>query len=1081
MDKKISSVWRMSFICIMLFLCTYVKAQNEEKINLNLNHSTFKEFLEKIEDQTNYRFIYDGVDISNLPKVTVSYKNISPRTILATELSKLKIDYQINGNQIVLVKQNLSTQSDKQFVVKGIVTEESGEPIIGATVALKNTTLGTITDIDGKYDITIPQGTRNPVLLYSLIGFVSKEESVDKRSTIDVVMNENSVLLNETVVVGYGSVKKSDATGALDLIKSDDLNKGAIGSAETLLNGHVAGVQITPSSGQPGANSNVRIRGVNSISASSEPLYVIDGVPIDNSRSSTLVGQDAALSDMSLNPLSMIAPSDIESMTILKDASATAIYGSRGANGVIIITTKGGKDGVMSLNFSSSVGIANVYKKLDVLSADKFREYVPTANQHISTDWQDEIFHTVIIQDHNLTFSNGTKNSSYRASLSMSDQPGIIENTGLKRYSLRLNAIQKMFDERLILSVNANNTHYEFKNFLEQQSSGAAGGVINNALKGDPTQPVYNSDGSFNEYSDVDFRNPVAMVKQISDKTVGDRFIGNADAEFFFIPKELSIKGSIGYDIDNSERKAYQPRTSKLAADVEGRSVSDNSKYSSFLTEIYGTYNKTFAEKHFFNVIGGYSWQEFEANNLSVIGEGFTTDILGANNLEGARSLIRRKSNKEINRLISFYGRVNYTFNNKYMFTATVRRDGSSRFGANNKWGMFPSGAVAWKIKEEGFMQNVNFISDLKLRAGYGKTGNQDIGNFIYDKTYNVNSQYGTMWNQQQITAYEIAGISNPNLKWEETAQFNVGLDYGILSNRFRGGIDFYHKNTSNLLLEVDAIQPAVASKFLDNVGEMTNTGVEFSVSGTIINNRNFSWNTNFNIAYNKNKITKLNNGRDIYYGSVSGKGASGNLQILRVGEAFGTFYGKKFIGLKEVTNDEGKKVLIEEFEEGEHVIGNALPDVTIGFTNNFSYKDFDLSFVLRSSLGADVYNNTRAELENGRLPSMNTNKEGAEAYANGSSSITYVSSRWIENASFLRLDNITLGYNFNFPSKTIKSARVFATAQNLFVITSYSGYDPEVSNQTRSGGANGIHSVGVDYSTYPHSRTFLFGFNLNF
>ncbi|WP_081852489.1 TonB-dependent receptor [Prevotella sp. 10(H)] len=1078
MNKKTNCIWRMFLICAMVLSCAALNAQGTKKIDVVLNQANFKNFLETIESKTDYRFIYDGVDIGSLPKVTVNYKNTEVQTILSTELPKYNINHQINGNQIVLIRKSASQQQDGPLTVKGVITDKAGNPIIGATVSLKNSSVGTMADVDGNYTLPIPAGTENPVLSFSLVGFVTVEENVNRRSTINMTMYEDDYLLSEVVVVGYGMVKKSDATGALDVIKSKDFNNGIVSSPEMLLNGHVAGVQITPGSGQPGANTSVRIRGVNSISASSEPLYVIDGVPIDNTRTATSVSGDAALSNMPLNPLSMIAAADIESMTILKDASATAIYGSRGANGVIIITTKGGKDGVLSLNYSSTIGIANVSKKLDVLSADEFRQYVPSANKGVSTDWQDEIFRTAFTQDHNVTFSNGTKNTSYRASVSMSDQPGTILETGLRRYSLRLNAIHKMFDERLVLSVNASNTRYELNNFLEQQSSGASGGMINNALKGDPTQPVHNSDGSYNEYSEENFRNPVALAKQITDKTVGDRFIGNIDAEFFFIPKELSIKANIGYDVDNSERKAYQPRTSIITKNIQGRSVIDNNRYASFLSETYGTYNKVFEEKHALNVVAGYSWQEFESSLLSAVGEGYTTDLLGANNLEGARSLVRRSTNKEINRLISFYGRVNYSLNNKYMLTATVRRDGSSRFGANNKWGVFPSAAVAWKIKEENFMKDVNFVSDLKLRAGFGITGNQDIGNFRYDKTYNVNSLKGAMWNQQQITAYEISGISNPDLKWEETSQFNIGLDYGILGNRFRGAIDFYRKTTSNLLLEVDAIQPAVASKFLDNVGEMTNTGIEFSINANIIDTKDFSWNSSFNIAYNKNNVTKLNNDRDIYYGSVSGKGATGNLQILRVGEAFGTFYGKKFKGLKEVTNGDGSKGYVEEFEDGEHIIGNALPDVTLGLTNSFQYKNFDMSFVLRSSLGADVYNNTRAELENSRLPNMNTNLSGADFYQKGGTGITYTSSRWIENASFLRLDNMTIGYKLDILPSVFKSARIFATAQNLFVITSYSGYDPEVNNRTVSGG---INSTGVDYCSYPQSRTFLFGLNLNF
>lgn len=1077
MKNKLTNLIKPVLVCLFLFWGVSVQAQNRQNIDLVLDQVTFKAFLHAIESKTDYRFMYDGLDINSVSKITVSYKNTRVQSILDKELLPYGIGYQINGNQIVLIKK--ASKLDTPWVVKGTITDLTGEPAIGAAVVLKgNVSVGTIADIDGNYTITIPQGTENPVLVYSLVGLVSKEETVNKRAHINVTLKENEILLSEVVVVGYGSVKKSDATGALDVIKDANFNKGIVSSPEMLLNGHVAGVQITPGSGQPGANTSVRIRGISSISASSEPLYVIDGVPVDNTRKSSFVGEDAALSDVSLNPLSTIAPADIESMTILKDASATAIYGSRGANGVIIITTKGGKDGVRSVNYSSSVGIATVSKKIDVLSADKFRHYVSAANKDVSTDWQEEIFRTAFTQDHNLTFSNGTKQTAYRASLSMSDQPGIVLNTGFKRYTLRLNATHKMFDDRLVLSVNANHTHYNFKNLLEQQSGGSAGGVLNNALKGDPTQPVYNKDGSFNEYSEENFRNPVAMSKQISDKTTGDRFIANADAEFFFIPKELSLKATIGYDVDHSERKAYQPRTSILASNVQGRSVLDNMKYAGLLTEVYGTYNKVFAGCHALNLVGGYSWQEYETNRLSIKGEGYTTDILGADNIEGAKSVVRSNV-KEINRLISFYGRINYGLMDKYMFTATVRRDGSSRFGSNNKWGIFPSGAFAWKVKEEGFMKNISFISDLKLRLGYGITGNQDIGNFIYDKTYSVNSQHATMWNQQLMPGYIISGISNPNLKWEETAQFNAGIDYAFVNNRFRGAIDFYRKVTSNLLLEVDAIQPAVASKFLDNVGEMTNTGVEFSINGTVIDHKDFNWNSGFNIAYNKNKITKLNNDRDIYYGVVSGKGAGGYPQLLRVGEAFGTFYGKKFKGFEEIVDPvTGRKACVETFEDGEHILGNALPDITLGLTNSLSYKNVDLSSVFRSALGAEVFNNTRAELENGRLPNMNTNTSGAEFYQKGGGGITYVSSRWIENASFLRLDNLTIGYTFTPFPKVVKSARVFATVQNLFVITSYSGYDPEVNNQTKSGGVN---STGTDYCSYPHARTFQFGLNLNF
>lgn len=955
-------------------------------------------------------------------------------------------------------------QNDRKVTVK--VNDKTG-PIIGANVLVKGTSTGSITDIDGNAVINgVPKGA---TLVISYIGYLTQEVVLQNNQTsITINLIENSKTLDEVVVVGYGSVKKNDATGAVDVIKSDDFNQGIVSSPESLFKGHIAGVQVTPSSGQPGANSSVRIRGVNSISASSEPLYVIDGVPIDNTRSTMNVGDDSGLNSLSINPLSMIPASDIESMTVLKDASATAIYGSRGANGVIIITTKGGKEGVRSISYSGSVGFSNVSKKIGLLSAEQYRQYVPDATGTASTDWQDEIFRTALVQEHNITFSNGNKNTSYRAALSVSNQDGIVIGTGMNRYALRLNLNHKMFDDRLDLGLNVTNTYYTLDNVLEQQTGGANGGIINNALKADPTQPVYNEDGTFNEYSQS-VRNPVAMAKQVSDKSRGDRFIGNANATYFFIPKTLSGKINVGYDVDNINRKAYQPIDSKAAENVEGRAITESNRYSNYLLEAYLTFDKTFNDIHAVNVVAGYSWQEFDNYTSTVRAEGFVNDNLGANNLGGARTQVAN-NNQEINRLISFYGRANYNLMDKYLFTATVRRDGSSRFGTNNRWAIFPSGAFAWKIKQENFLKDVSFIDDLKLRLGYGVTGNQDIGNFRYSSTYQIDSKQGTSFGGVAYPAYIITGISNPNLKWEETAQFNVGIDYAFFNSRIRGTLDVYHKKTSNLLLTIDAIQPAVSSTYLDNVGEMVNKGIEFSIDAAVISTKDFYWNANFNIAYNKNEITKLYNGKDIVYGVISGAGASGNTQILRVGESIGSFYGQRFIGI-----EDGQEV----FESDERTItGNALPDVIMGFNNTFKYKNWDLSICLRSNLGVDVYNNTRAELEQGsRLPGQNTNLAGAEFYKAGGGGIVYASSRWVENASFLKLDNMTLGYNFTLP-KVIKNGRIYVTAQNLFTITGYKGYDPEVNNVSSD---KDVKAIGIDYCSYPHARTFILGLNINF
>ena len=1039
-----------------------------QAITFNIKNVTVKEAIESLKDNSGYSFVYERNDLDTKKIISVSATQKSINDIVNQIIRGQNVGYEITGKSIAITsKRSQTSQEQSTRKINGSITDKNGDAIIGATVMIKGGKTGTVSDVNGNFSLDV---TDQSTLVISYVGFAKVEINVGNQRNLIVKLQEDVKNLDEIVVVGYGSIRKSDATGALSVIKSDDFNKGTVTSPDMLLNGHVAGVQVTPGNGQPGANTNVRIRGVNSISASSEPLYVIDGVPVDNSRSSAFAGNDLALSSTTLNPLSMIAASDIESMTILKDASATAIYGSRGANGVIIIKTKSGKEGTTSISYSGSTGMSTVSKEIEVLTADQYRSFVPGSGT-ATTNWQDAIFRTAMTQNHNIMFSSGNNTTSYRASLSASLQDGIILNTGLDRYTGRFNLNHKMFDERLIISMNVNNTNYKFNNFLEQQTSGADGGVIDNALKADPTQPIYNTDGTFKEIAgSISVRNPVALAKQISDITDGDRLIANVDATLFFIPKVLSFKTNISYDADNVIRKAYEPSASSIGKTVNGRALLENNRYTNRLVETYLTYNNTFNTKHVLNIVGGYSWQEFNNYNQSTIATGFVSDNLGADNIGGGINQVTQ-NNHEVNRLISFYGRANYNYDNKYLLTATVREDGSSRFGANNRWATFPSAALAWKLSEEGFMKDMTNINELKLRVGYGVTGNQEIGNFKYSSTYAINSSAGTYFGGTFYSPYNITGIANPNLKWEQTSQFAAGVDFVLFNNMLKGSVDYYSKNTTNLLLAIDAIQPAVSSIYLDNIGAMTNKGVELTLDAEVVNTSNFKWNTNFNISYNQNKITQLYNNKDINYGVVSGAGASGNTQILRVGESFGTFYGQQFTGIVNGAETFASTKLT--------VLGKALPDYIIGFTNNFSFHHFDLSVVLRSALGASVYNNTRAEISQGnRLPGQNTNLEGAQFHAAGGGGITYPSSRWVENADFLRLDNMTLGYNFRIIPTVIKSARLYVTAQNLFVLAGYKGYDPEVNNVA---GSNGIKSIGIDYNTYPQARTYSLGLNINF
>ncbi len=959
----------------------------------------------------------------------------------------------------------------QEKTISGNVSDAT-ESLPGVNILIKGTSTGTVTDFDGNYSLKVNEGD---VLVVSYLGYATQEITVGAQDVIDISLLEDTQQLEEIVVIGYGTEKKSDATGALESIEASKINKGATTSPEMLLNGRVAGVQISPNSGQPGAEQNVRIRGVNSISASSEPLYVIDGVPIDNNRSEIAVGNDAAVNSSKLNPLSMIAPNDIESITVLKDASATAIYGSRGANGVIIIKTKSGVAGFSSVSYDSYLSLGSVSNKIDLLSADDYRSFVNSGNGNASTDWQDEIFRSAITTNHSLSFTGGGNNTQYRGSIGYLNQEGVVIGTNLETINGRLNVNQSFFEDRLKVQYNISSTRYSTDNIIEQQTGGVSGGIINNALKADPTQPVLNADGSFNEWASQVF-NPVALANQVDDMTEGNRLIGSISAEYNVL-EDLSIKVNLANDVDNQKRRIFQSLASAIGGPISGRAIREEAQYSNQLLETYLNYSLKFKENSL-SVLGGYSWQEFDTDVTNVIATGFDSDNLGFNNINAQNQ--NAFALKESNRLISFFGRLNLNLGYKYLITATLRGDGSSKFGPENRWGVFPSAAFAWKIVNEGFMANQDFFTNLKLRLGYGVTGNQNIGNFRYLSTVNVNQVGGAVFGNQYVLPYSYTSIPNPNLQWEETSQFNIGLDFGIIKDKITGSIDFYNKVTDNLLLEVPAPQPSVSGVYLDNIGEMTNTGVELNLNYSALRSKEWNWDLNFNLAYNQNEIKELFNGNDITTGVISGAGAAGQSQIIRVGESIGSFYGFEFENIDgngaEVFRDINNDDIIDDNDRV--ILGKALPDVVWGLNSRLAHKGFDFGILIRGQNGLSVFNNTRAEItQPSRLPGQNTNLEGAQGRQNDA--YLYTSSRWIEDASFIKLDNITLGYTFNTEKLGfLKNARLYVTAQNLIIITDYLGYDPEVNINA---GTSTALSYGVDYTAYPQIRSVLFGLNVSF
>ncbi len=972
----------------------------------------------------------------------------------------------------------------QERAVSGKVTDaEDGSGVPGVNILVKGTSTGTITDFEGNYKLNVPE---NATLVFSYIGYQPQEVTVGARAVIDVSLELDVQSLSEVVVVGYGTQEKKDVTGSMATISEKDFNRGAITSPEELIQGRAAGVQISSANGEPGAGVSVRIRGGTSINAGNEPLYVIDGVPIDNSATDPSEDATGFFNSGPRNPLAMLNPADIASIDVLKDASAAAIYGSRGANGVVIITTKRGKEGVANVSYDSYMSVATIANKLDLLTADEYRDFI-NANGlsaaglgNANTDWQDEITRTALTHSHNVSLSGGTAKQTYRVSVGYFDQEGIVINSGVERVTGRINMTQKAFNDKLNVGLNLTTSYIKNNNTPYQQTGGFEGGLFTNVFKYNPTFPVRNPDGSFNEVSAA-VRNPVALAELIDDFTQTTRVLGNFFLEYE-LAEGLKVKQNLGVDRSASSRRIFQPRALPFAAGFGGRADISHRDRSSVLSETTFNYVKTQSNGNTLNILGGYSYQEFQFEQVRVTGQGFPTDAFATFNLEGASDLsVAPTSRKEKNQLISFIARVNYDIQGKYLVTATYRRDGSSRFGENNKWGDFPSVSFAWRLSEEEFIKNTNFFTDLKFRAGWGITGSQEIGNLLSQNTLVPEARFrALLGNNEILTGVANSRLANPDLKWEETSQFNFGIDFGILEGKLSGTIDYYIKDTEDLLIVFDVPQPAPVETFIDNAGEVRNRGIELTLQSVNVDNGNFKWTTNFNIARNTNEVLSVGSVADgaretIFTGRLSGAGVSdANFQIIRVGEPLGTFFGPQSLGVDE----NGEEILSDE----RVILGNAQPDFTYGITNTFSYGNWDLSLFFQGVAGQQVYNNTA--LEYARKNNFNSNINLLAAALDDGLSVDAAvnpSGRFLEDAGFLRLNNVTVGYTL--PTANIdwlNSLRLYVSGQNLFVITDYTGFDPEVNTNARPD-LTSPPALGIDYTNYPRARTFTFGLNAQF
>ena len=956
--------------------------------------------------------------------------------------------------------------------ISGKVTDTAnGSVLPGVTIQEKGTTNGILSDGNGNFSLTVnPSST----LVLSYIGYTTQEIAVNGRSSINIAMTIGELSLQEVVVIGYGTVKKSDATGSLIAVSTKDFNKGAITSPQDLLMGKSAGVVITNSGGAPGSGATIRVRGGSSLNASNDPLIIIDGVPIDNNNVSG-----------SSNFLSFINPNDIETFTVLKDASATAIYGSRASNGVIIITTKKGRAGSkLSVTYDGSTSVSSAIRYMDVYSGDQLRS-IAFQHQNLygadsyaklgseNTNWQKEIYRTAISQDHNLSISGAYKNLPYRASVGYTDQNGILKNTDMQRVTGSISLDPTFLNNDLKISINA-------KGMTTNNNFGDAG-AIGSAVNMDPTQPV--KDGNVNTAgyyqwstygANLGTANPVEQLLRADNKSDVKRVIGNIQANYR-IPFVENLYANLNLATDYTESVGHNNRPlsspSVLTAPLSGRLNDYNGKNYNNLLDFYLNYSKSLPSVNSkIDATAGYSWQHFRRE-----GENYTRGI------EDATHPYQKSDSSSFiteNYLVSFFGRVNYTYAEKYLLTLTVREDGSSRFAEGNQWGLFPSAAFAWKIKQESFLHDIKPVSDLKLRLGWGITGQQDIGNDYPAQPRYITSSEGSY--------YPVGGsflptlrpsAYDPDIKWEETTTLNLGLDFGFLKDRITGAFDLYKRVTNDLLNTVTIPSGSnFSNTLLTNVGSLENRGIELSLNLVPISKKDMSLTLGFNLTYNKNKITKLLMSDDPnYIGILYGDAFTGQKQVTRVGyPAYSYFMNKQVYdsngnpieGL--YVDLSGKGGSINGNNSDQYIFHNPAPDYLIGFSARFDYKNFDLSASTRSNIGNYVYNQVSSGSSYDQMYQIGYWKN-FPTYLTENRFVKrqFTSDYFVENASFFKLDNLSAGYRFeNIAGKL--GARVSLTAQNLITVTKYSGIDPEV---------NG----GIDNNFYPRPRTFMLGISLTY
>ncbi|WP_439583690.1 TonB-dependent receptor [Dyadobacter bucti] len=1072
----------------------------DRKITMKGNQVELKSVLNQISKTLDVNFTYNSKAIQAERKVDINFNDVRLAEVLDRLLKPLSINHFIVDGQILLrpsylprsqgradEETDMSTKiADRS--ISGKIIDEKGEALPGVSIVLKGTQRGTSTNEAGSYTLEVPEG--DGTLIFSFVGYISQEVNLANKTTVDVTLHSDTKALEEIVVVGYGSMEKSDITGSMSSVKATELSKVPFPRADQALQGQAAGVVVSNFGSQPGGQVNIRIRGGNSINGSNDPLIVVDGI----------LGVD----------FNSVNPNDIESMDILKDASATAIYGSRGSNGVIIITTKRGKSGKTQVSYSNFFTFSQVSKKMDLLNAREHYQLLQEIGTYSSvianydpnipgTDWQKEVFRTAPTMEHQLALSGGSEKTQFRISANYFDQDGIIKNTGFKRGTLRFNLDHSVSD-KLKIGLNFNALRSAQDNTIINAGAGSdGGGVTQAAFRFSPLVPVYDANGNYSKPLLVgsQINNPMAIVNDRTDKLITNNLQSLLYADWK-ITKDLSFRSSIAYTLNQSTRK-YWASSNLLEAAGMGAGKITSAENTFWLSENILTYDKSF-NRHKINAVAGFTAQGADNFSAGATGKGFSTESLIYNNLSISQiNQMRVESNAVSSNIASFLGRINYSFDNKYLFTVSGRADGSSKFSKNHKWGFFPSAAAGWRISEEEFLRTTDWVSNLKLRASYGATGSEAIRSYQSLATMNITTySLGT----SELVGLNLGSVANPDLKWETTYQTNVGLDVGLLNNRLSLVVDYFNKSTRDLLYPKNVPFYTGYSTQIQNVGTMRNQGWEFSAT-SVNTTKGLKWSTTANFSIMKNKIVDL--GGDYEY-TVNASGGTiadfSTTGIMRVGQPAGLFYGYIFDGIYQNQGQvdalpaAGAKPGAVKFKDLDNdgvittkdrtIIGNPQPKFIFGLTNNFSYKSFSLSTLIQGTTGNKVFNINRYLLEwPGR--DDNTLRSTLGYWRGDGTSNTMqalgeapgaMSTRFIEDGSYLRLKNVMLAYDLPaaWSQKLgISNFKIYVSAQNLLTITDYSGFDPEVNSRTDN------WTIGIDYGAYPSVKAYTVGLNLNF